>query len=412
MTKPAILYHTQRIPYPPVKGERILSYHVLRYLSRHYRVFVGTFIDDPVDRAEIPRLRELVEELHVDEINKPWAFAATVPRWLLGEPVSFALFRSGRLSAWVDSVKLAHQPVAVIAVSSNIATYAVENFNQAAGIAPPRLFHFVDVDSEKFVAYGDDAQGLKRWFWREEARRVRREERRLAAAADAVAFVSDEEGALFRAVAPEVSDKIKTLPNGVDTDTFSPDRRYVKPMETTGPVMVFTGAMDYFPNIQAVTWFVREVFPGVRAAVPTAEFFIVGSKPTPEVTRLGQVGGVTVTGRVDSVAAYLAHAQLAVAPLQIARGIQNKVLEALAMGMATVVSPGALTGIAATDGKHLVVAQAAEAWIKTIVALLGDNERRKVLGQAARALIEAQYTWEAQYAKLARLLPPLATDPD
>ena len=402
--KPALVFLCQRLPYPPIKGERITSFNLLRHLTRHYRVFVGTFIDDAADRAEIATLRAMVEELHVDEIAKPWAFARALPRWLAGEPISFALFRSRGLARWLDKIEAQHQPVAIVTHSSNISAYAVDKFRRNGGKEPTRILHFADVDSEKFVAYAQRARGLMKWIMSSEARRVRREERRLTAGADAVAFVSDEEAALFRSVLDAHHDRIVTLPNGVDTDSFDPARYPQAPFQNNGAAFVFTGAMDYPPNIEAVTWFAREVFPGIREVLPHAQFLIVGSKPVPDVQKLAAAPAVIVTGRVESVAAYLAHAQVAVAPLQIARGIQNKVLEAMAMAMPIVVSPGALTGIAATAGEHLVCAETPAQWIEACISLVRDPERARQMGRAARKLVADAYNWEAQFARLDRLL--------
>lgn len=404
MSKPALVFLCQRLPYPPIKGERITSFNLLRHLTRHYRVYVGTFFDDPADRVEVETLRAMVTELHVEEIRKPWAYLRALPRWLRGEPISFALFRSSRLDRWLDRIEGEQQPVAVVTHSSNISAYAVDKFRRRGAVEPRRILHFADVDSEKFLAYTERAHGLERWIYATEARRVRREERRLTAGADAVAFVSDEEAELFRSVLDAHRDRVVTLPNGVDTDTFDPEAYPEAPFQGRGAAFVFTGAMDYLPNIEAVTWFVREVLPGIVAALPNAQFLIVGSKPTAQVRKLADHPAVTVTGRVESVAAYLAHAEVAVAPLQIARGIQNKVLEAMAMAMPMVVSPGALTGIAAKPGEHLICADTAQQWVAACIDLIRNPEVASKLGRAARQLVLTEYTWAAQFARLDRLL--------
>jgi sugar transferase (PEP-CTERM/EpsH1 system associated) len=405
-SKPSLVFLCQRIPYPPIKGERITSFNLLRHLVRDYRVSLGTFIDDASDVTGIPTLRSMVADLYVGTIRKPWAYARAFPRWLNGDPLSFALFRSRGLERWLDRVEADHPPVAVVTHSSNISAYAVDKFRRPSGTEPRRVLHFADVDSEKFVAYADLASGPKKWLFATEARRVRREERRLAAGADVVALVTDEEANLFRSVLVANREHVVTLPNGVDTETFSPDRYPETLIDGAQPSIVFTGAMDYPPNVQAVTWFAREVFPRVRASLPGVRFVIVGSRPTADVRKLASEGAIIVTGRVDSVAPYLAAARLVVAPLLIARGIQNKVLEAMAMAKAVVVSPGALAGITARPGEHLICADAASQWVETCVDLLADPEKARRLGRNARQLILEQYTWDAQFARLDRLLRP------
>ena len=409
MSKPALVFLCHRIPYPPIKGERITSFNLLRHLVRHYRVFLGTFCDDPADLAGVETLRGMVEGLYVGEIRKPWAFLAALPRWLRGEPISFALFRSRGLDRWLDQVEARHKPVAIVTHSSNISAYAVDKFRRNGIQEPRRVLHFADVDSEKFVAYAERASGLAKWIYTIEARRVRREERRMTALADTVSLVTDEEAQLFRSMLDAHQDRVTTLRNGVDTDIFDPERHPEAPFQRKGPAFVFTGAMDYAPNIEAVTWFAHEVFPGIRDAVPDAQFLIVGAKPTGNVQRLGDEPGVIVTGRVESTAAYLAHAQAGVAPLQIARGIQNKVLEAMAMALPVVVSKGAMTGISATSGEQLICADAPQQWIDACVSLARNPGEARRMGQAARKLMLDVYNWEAQFAQLDLMLGSAAS---
>ena len=404
MAKPALVFLCQRIPYPPIKGDRITTFNLMRHLTRRYRVFLGTFFDDPTDRSGVETLRGMVEGLHVEEVRKPWAYACTLPRWLMGEPISFALFRSHRLARWLDRVEAQHKPVAIVAYSSNISAYAVDKFRRRGEQEPKRILHFADVDSAKFSAYAKHSKGLAKWIFGVEARRVRREERRMTARADIVALVTEEEADLFRSIHDEYHHRIAILPNGVDTDLFDPDRYPNAPFLEKGQTFMFTGAMDYPPNVEAVAWFAREVFPRVREALPDAQFLIVGSKPTSKVQALGHQPGVIVTGRVESTAAYLAHAQVVVAPLRIARGIQNKVLEAMAMAKAIVVSKGAMTGIAAKSGDQLICADTLTEWVDACTSLALDPDEARRMGRAARKLMLEVYNWQAQFARLDRML--------
>jgi sugar transferase (PEP-CTERM/EpsH1 system associated) len=406
--RPALVFLCQRIPYPPIKGDRITSFNLLRHLCTRYRVFLGTFVDDPADDPHEPVLASMVEEMHIGRIRKPWAFVRALPRWLRGEPISFALFRSRKLDRWLDAIGKRHDPVAVVAYSSNISTYAIDKLRDGARTRR-RILVFGDVDSEKFVAYAERAEGPKRWLFATEAKRVRREERRLAAGADTVTLVTDEEANLFRRIFAEHGERVATLPNGVDTEIFSPERYRNAPFAGSGAALIFTGAMDYPPNIEAVVWFGRKIFPAIRAAVSNAQFLIVGINPTQEVKELARDPSITVTGRVESVAAYLAHSQVAVAPLQIARGVQNKVLEAMAMALPVVASKGAMTGIAATPGKHVVCADEPAQWIDACLRLLGDSAEARRIGSAARKLVLERYNWDAQFARLDRLLAESAT---
>jgi sugar transferase (PEP-CTERM/EpsH1 system associated) len=403
MSRPALVFLCQRIPYPPIKGDRITSFNLLRHLTSRYRVFLGTFVDDPADNPREPLLASMVEDMHIARIRKPWAFLRALPRWLAGEPISFALFRSRRLDRWLDAIGERHDPVAIVAYSSNISTYAVDKFRQGPR-ARRRILVFGDVDSEKFVAYAERASGFKRWLFATEARRVRSEERRLAAKADKVTLVTEEEVELARSVFGEQHSRIALLPNGVDTAIFSRERYPDAPFAGGGAALIFTGAMDYPPNVEAVVWFARKVFPAIRDKLPAARFFIVGINPAREVKDLAGEPSITVTGRVESVASYLAHAQVAVAPLQIARGVQNKVLEAMAMALPVVASRGAMTGIAVTPGRDVVSADEPREWIDACLRLLGDPAEARRIGNAARRLVLERYNWEAQFARLDALL--------
>jgi sugar transferase (PEP-CTERM/EpsH1 system associated) len=231
-----------------------------------------------------------------------------------------------------------------------------------------------------------------------EARRLLAFERAIASKFDASLFVSPQEAALFRQLAPESADRIGHVNNGVDHDYFSPERDYPNPLPNDRKAIVFTGAMDYWPNVDAVSWFAREVMPLLRARGLQVGFWIVGSKPTPEVRKLAD-SDITVTGRVEDVRPYLAHAALVVAPLRVARGVQNKVLEGMAMGKAVVATPEALEGIEAEPGREVAVASDPRGFALAVVAALGGRGA-DAMGARARARIVAAYGWAPNLARL------------
>jgi sugar transferase (PEP-CTERM/EpsH1 system associated) len=397
---PAVLFLCQRLPFPPNKGEKITSFNIVRHLARRFDVHVGTFVDAEEDLPEIEGLRPYCASLHVERIVKPWAWGPAVLRWLGGSPLSFALFRAAGLKAYVRNVIEQHQPIAIVTHSSNISDYAL----MPTGRPTLRVLHFADVDSEKFVAYAKRAKGWKRWLFGLEARRVRAAEARLVSSADAVGFVSDEEAALFRTVVDTRATRIVTIGNGVDVEVFDPRKAWLRPAWGDGPTFVFTGAMDYQPNIDAVLWFADVVLPSLRAAHIQVQFAVVGSNPAPKVRALTSRPGVLVTGRVPDVQPYLAHAAAAVAPLQIAQGIQNKVLEALAMGRPTIVSTHALTGIGTPDVTPVIVADGAQAWIAACLRVLDDPSSASAQAARARAFVTDRFGWPARLRSLDALL--------
>ena len=277
--RPALLFLSQRLPYPPNKGEKITSFNIVRHLNKRFAIHIGTFVDTLEDIREIERLRPYCASLHVSRVSKPWAWAPAALRWLGGAPLSFALFRSAELKAYVRQVIKQHRPVAIVTHSSNISEYALTPTAQPT----VRILHFADVDSEKFVAWAGLAKGWKRWLLALEARRVRAAEVRLLTGADAVAFISDEEAALFRTIVEDREAKVVTVANGVDAEVFDPGKPWMRPAWGDGPAFVFTGAMDYQPNIDAVVWFAEAVLPALRAVRDQAQFVIVGSNPAPAV---------------------------------------------------------------------------------------------------------------------------------
>jgi sugar transferase (PEP-CTERM/EpsH1 system associated) len=224
----------------------------------------------------------------------------------------------------------------------------------------------------------------------------------VAAAVDAGVFVSAGEADLFRRLAPEAAERVWGIHNGVDTVYFDPAGDYPVPYANGEKPVVFTGAMDYWANVDAVTWFAREVFPEVRRREPAARFYIVGARPTSAVLQLARLPGVAVTGAVHDIRPYLAHARVAVAPLRIARGVQNKVLEAMAMAKPVVVTPQALDGIVCEAGKEVVMAADAEEFAEQVCGLLRSAAPN--LAEAARRRAVRDYSWEGNLRQFRNLL--------
>jgi sugar transferase (PEP-CTERM/EpsH1 system associated) len=237
-------------------------------------------------------------------------------------------------------------------------------------------------------------------------------DRRVAATATASVFVAEPEAALFRCLVPEAAAKTMAIANGIDAAYFSPDRTYPVPFSPAdGPAMVFTGTMDYWPNVDAAIWFANEILPLIRQRHPTACFYVVGANPAAEVTALKALDGVVVTGRVDDVRPYIAHADVAVAPVRIARGIQNKVLEAMAMARPVVTTPKALEGIDAVPGRELLLGGDAQSFADAVLSVL-DGSAMSSLGAAARTMVLRAHDWEALLSAFDPLLGIAAPSAD
>jgi polysaccharide biosynthesis protein PslH len=385
-----ILFLAHRVPYPPDRGDKMRSFHILKGLAKLAPVHLIAFADDARDVAEAEALRPLVASLHV-ELRKRSRPLAALAAFATAKPISLAAFESADVRRAVKRVLADHPIETIFAFSGQMAQYV------PAG--PRFVMDFVDMDSAKFAAYAGMRGPLGRLHARE-ARLLGAFERATAMRADTSLFVSEAEAALFRPHAPGA--RVEALENGIDLAFYDPQADFARLPAGEGPLIVFTGQMDYRPNIEAVTSFAASL-PRIRAAHPQARFAIVGRNPDASVRRLAEQPGVIVTGAVDDVRTWLDAADVAVAPLRIARGVQNKVLEAMAMAKAVIASPAAAEGIDAVPGRHLLVAdETQEAAVMT--ALLGDPARAQALGQAARAQMQARYGWDEALRPLARLV--------
>ncbi len=391
--RPALLFLAQRLPYPPHRGDKIRALQMIKHFAQTHDVHVGTLIDDMADRAHIAGLRAHCASLYVAEVHKPGAFIRAIPAWLGGAPLSFAVFRNAGLQAWVDDICTRLRPQVAVAFSSNVGDYVLRAAHRPATL----IADFVDVDSEKWRNFRDSAAPPKSWIYAIEASRVAAREVAIAEAATAVTFVTPEETALFTGLYPQFGRKSMAVHNGVDLAYFDPDGAYPV-LAPAGPLATFTGTMDYWPNEQAAQWFVEQVLLPLRARGHPLNFAIVGARPPKSVLALAKIPGVIVTGSVPDVRPYLAQASLVVTPMQIARGVQNKVLEGMAMAKPVVVSPGALTGIDAVPGIHVVRATTPDEWIAACAALLDSASERQRLGAAARARVIEKFSWAAQLA--------------
>ncbi len=391
--KPDLLFLAHRIPYPPDKGDKIRAWHLLEHLSSRYRVHLGAFVDDPDDWRHCEKLRAVCASTHFAALTPRLGKLRALTGLLTGGPLTLPYYRNPDLQAWVDA-HLRAGVTRVLAYSSAMARF-VMHADQIR-----RVMDFVDIDSDKWRQYATTRPWPLSWLYRREGVRLLQWERRVAAAFDAGLFVSATEAADFRILAPESAERIGHYNNGVDASYFSPERDYANPYPEGVTAIAFTGAMDYWPNIDAVDWFAREVLPGLRTRRPELLFAIVGGRPAARVRELAALPGVRVTGRVEDVRPWLAHARVVVAPLRIARGIQNKVLEGMAMACNVVATSQALEGIHARVGVEVRRADDAEGLARETLAALDGPD----LGAAARARVMSDFTWNSALARVDQLL--------
>jgi sugar transferase (PEP-CTERM/EpsH1 system associated) len=262
----------------------------------------------------------------------------------------------------------------------------------------------VDVDSEKWFDYARSTRSWKAWLWKREGERLRLVEKAITKTFAATLVATTSEMDLLRQLAPpEARAGISCVANGVDTEFFSPDRPYSVPSEIRGTALVFTGAMDYRPNVDAVVHFTHAILPRLRQMIPDVSFCIVGSNPKREVEALRSEAGVLITGRVSDVRPYIAHASAIVAPLRIGRGVQNKVLEGMAMGKPVVASREAIAGINARPGTEVLVADGPAEFADAVCKAI-DVETGAEIGRNARLRVRADFDWSTSLNRLGALL--------
>ncbi len=387
-----VLYLTHRMPFPPDKGDKITTFNFLRHLATKHQVFLGAFADSEADWEQADQLKAYCAETKLIRIDPLRQRAWSATAFLQGASISEVYHRNTELQAWVDAVVPRHGIRTGLAYCSAMAPYlAGPKFANLR-----RVTHYADVDSEKWKTYAETQRWPMSWVYGREARTLLDLERRMSAQYDITSFVSDADAALYRQLAPESAAKVRVLPNGVDTDYFSPELAFDLPYAAGTQAIVFTGAMDYWPNADAVIWFANEVFGLVRQQRPQAEFWIVGSKPGAEVKKLESIAGVHVTGRVPDVRPYLAHAGAVVAPLRVARGTQNKVLEAYAMARAVVMTSAAANGLLPADFIARNTHDEPPAMAAAVVQALSQTPRF----ETARQYVMEKYSWAYAFGLL------------
>jgi polysaccharide biosynthesis protein PslH len=394
-----ILFLCHRIPYPPDKGEKIRAFHMLAHLARQHVVHLATFVDDPADMAHTETLRRMVGgECLFIPLGKTTAAARMALAFAAGRPLTTSYFASARLTRWIGRLFKRHAIDRVVLFSSAMAPFVLERRD----FDPARVvLDMVDVDSDKWSQYARSARRPRSWIYGREARTLFALERKAAATFGATLFVSPFEAKTFADLAPETRARVHSVPNGVDLDRFMPDAAFSKPFGEGEVPIVMVGTMDYRPNAEGAIWFAEDILPLIRARLPNAKFYAVGAKPTAEL--LAPREAVVVTGRVDDVRPYVAHASVIVAPLRLARGVQNKVLEGMAMRKPVVATGPASRGLEVTAGVDLWVEDEPQRFADAVIAAATGSDRERIAGNGRRR-VERDYDWAANLATLDRLL--------
>jgi sugar transferase (PEP-CTERM/EpsH1 system associated) len=390
--KPNLLFLVHRFPFPPNRGDRIRSFHMLKFLSQHFSIYLATLCDEKPQANELEVVNRLCAGVIMSPIGRYSRWIRAAGRVASGYSATQGLFESPSLRRhirrWTSTIRFD----AGLVFCSSMMQYIDRS------LRIPIVVDLVDVDSQKWLDYAEQASGWKRLLFQLESRRLRQLELSLPERCQAITLVSQAEADVYRRFCPNT--KTSSIGNGVELDYFRPSE---SPTKTTPNLeCVFVGALDYRANVQAIEWFCRNCWPSIKRKNQHAILSLVGRNPVSSVISLANIPGVKLVGQVPDVRPYLHRSAIAIAPLLVARGIQNKILEAMATGMPVVASSQAIQGLGCEIDKHLLQADTPQDWIETISTLLGDAEKRRGLGLAAREFVESHHCWSAH---LEGLLP-------
>jgi sugar transferase (PEP-CTERM/EpsH1 system associated) len=394
MKKPHLLYLVHRIPYPPDKGDKIRSFNFLKGLAEHYTIHLGCFYDDPRDVVHQPVLEDYCETIKILPLSKKKATIKSLIGLVTGEALTLPYYRNAEMKKWVKEVSHRYSIKQAFIFSAAMAQY-IEDESYDRKIAD-----FVDIDSDKWLQYAEQKKWPMSSVYKREGALLNRYEHKITGLFDKVIFVSKAEAKMFAEQLPDHKSKIDYVNNGVDYEYFSPDHSYKNPYPDNSQAIVFTGAMDYWANVDAVLWFCKQIFPHLERGVRPLNFYIVGSNPSADVKDLDALVGVTVTGRVEDIRPYVSHANLVVAPLRIARGVQNKVLEAMSFNQTIIATEMALEGIQHEGCLNGYPVDDGNKMIRAINDVINGHQNHKDY----RSILQKNYSWKQNCKKLVSFL--------
>lgn len=391
-----ILFLSQRVPYPPNKGDKLRSFNEIKFLSQNHHISLVCLTNSDKEIEYTEELRSYCQSIEVVCLSTLRSKTQALFALCSATPLTTSYFFSHALKAIIDR-KLQDESYDIIFVYCSSMAQYVEHVGHI-----PKVIDFVDVDSEKWSQYAKYSQFPKKNLYQLESRRLRKYESLLTESFQHCFFVSEKESEDFKKLVCQCP-TITPILNGVDCGMFKPVPGPYDPNS-----LVFTGAMDYFANIEAVLYFVRSILPLVQKAMPDVTFYVVGSNPAPEICMLAKSHpNVVVTGYVDSVQPYVVHSAVFVAPMRIARGVQNKILEAMAMGVPVVTTTLGYEGISATPGIDIFIEDMPDRFAHKVIELMTDDKLRMTISENSRKTVERLYDWSTNLKKLEHVLATL-----
>ncbi|PSU35584.1 TIGR03087 family PEP-CTERM/XrtA system glycosyltransferase [Photobacterium lutimaris] len=394
--KEPLLYLCHRIPFPPNKGDKITTFNILKFLSRHYDIHLGCFIDDRYDDRYEHQVAHFCASYTLIPLSRTYSKIKSLTALLSGDPITLPFYHRRSMQQWVNATIATYKINKAFIYSGCMAQYVIN---------PPRplhtVMHFADIDSDKWRQYALKTGGIMKAIYQREHKTLADYEKAVAQAFNVSCFVTQTETDTFKSMLePALQDKILPLENGLDNHFFSPnaEMHLSEPYPLTEEnYIVFTGAMDYWANADAVKWFAQHVWPKVHQTQPDAKLYLVGSSPGQDVMALSSLPGIIVTGRVEDVRPYLKYAKAAIAPMRIARGVQNKMLEAMAMAKPIIVSSLTIQGMDSCPSGNLVVSDDPADIANWLITKLEQNP---INALELRQWVEQRYCWDAKLSPL------------
>jgi sugar transferase (PEP-CTERM/EpsH1 system associated) len=396
-----ILFLAHRVPYPPNKGEKIRTFNQIKHLhEKGHSVFICAPIDEPADHENL----KILTKKYCTQAQgaKKAGLLRLIKGLLKNQPLSVANFYSNALQLQTDAIISEQDVDTIICSSSSMAEYVLKSasLNHPEKPQPKLIMDFMDLDSDKWLQYQKLKPFPMKFIYKREAKLLFQYEQKIHRRFDACLFISQAEVDLFQKRDKNLG-KVSVVANGLDTNYFKPN---LAKKSTAGPILLFTGVMDYFPNIDAVEWFVKNAWPDIKNRWTDAQFIIAGMNPTPKIIALEKNEGIIVTGFVEDIREYYNQADFFVAPFQIARGVQNKVLQAFACGLPVIGTSMAFEGISCHDKKDMLVANTPKEYSDSLQHLIEDKELKAHLSRSALDLVTNHYSWSGCLKNLDEVL--------
>ncbi|MCX5680466.1 MAG: TIGR03087 family PEP-CTERM/XrtA system glycosyltransferase [Candidatus Omnitrophica bacterium] len=390
-----ILFITHRVPYPPNKGEKIRAFYFIRHLSEKHRIFLYSLCDDKNDLKYREELKKYCVGVNLYCIHPLSARINALMRLFTRYPVTFGYFWSARMKRDIRKKVNEKEIDLVFASSSSTAQYALDIDLK------PKIIDFIDMDSDKWAVFAKTSIPPFSSVYALESNRIRKWEKSINEIFTSSIVTTEDERKKLEAVDPRGKEKTHVIANGIDLDYFIPQVK-----EPAYKNLIFTGQMDYLPNIDAVKYFYKDILPLIRRKVPDIRFFIVGRNPSLSIKN--SCGEAVVTGEVNDIRPYLTEAAVFVAPLRISFGIPNKVLQAMALGIPVVATSQILRAIRAVPERDILIGDTPEEFARKVIELLGDKVKRDAISKNATKYIKDNHNWKKNLSILDNIVETAA----